>query len=37
VFGVLRKRTNTTTSAIAHGVYDLILVLLQVFAPQLGQ
>jgi membrane protease YdiL (CAAX protease family) len=37
VFGVLRKRTTTTTSAIAHGVYDLILVLLQVFAPQLGQ
>lgn len=32
VFGVLRKRTNTTTSAIAHGLYDLILVLAQVLA-----
>ena len=37
LFGVLRKRTNTTTSAIAHGVYDFILVMLQVFAPQLGE
>jgi membrane protease YdiL (CAAX protease family) len=36
-FGVLRKRTNTTTSAIAHGTYDFILVLLQVLLPQLGQ
>ncbi|MCW1968834.1 MAG: CPBP family intramembrane metalloprotease [Anaerolineae bacterium] len=26
--GVLRRRTNTSTSAIAHGVYDLILLLL---------
>lgn len=25
--GLLRRRTNTTTSAIAHGVYDLVLVL----------
>ncbi len=28
--GVLRKRTNTTTSAITHGVYDFILVMLTV-------
>lgn len=27
VLGVLRSRTNTTTSAITHGVYDFILVL----------
>lgn len=25
VFALIRKRTNTTTSAISHGVYDLIL------------
>jgi membrane protease YdiL (CAAX protease family) len=37
VFGVLRKRTNTTTSAIAHGVYDFILVMVSVLAPELGQ
>jgi len=24
-FGILRKRTNTTTSAISHGIYDLSL------------
>jgi membrane protease YdiL (CAAX protease family) len=28
VLGVLRQRTNTTTSAITHGTYDAILVLL---------
>jgi uncharacterized protein len=28
VLGVLRKRTNTTTSAIAHGTYDFILVMI---------
>lgn len=28
VMGFLRRRTNTTTSAIAHGVYDLILLVL---------
>ncbi len=28
--GVIRKRTNTTTSAITHGVYDFILVMLTV-------
>jgi membrane protease YdiL (CAAX protease family) len=26
--GVLRKRTSTTTSAIAHGTYDFILLML---------
>jgi membrane protease YdiL (CAAX protease family) len=30
--GVLRQRTNTTTSAIAHGLYDFILV----FAAAMG-
>ncbi len=30
-FGVLRKRTNTTTSAITHGTYDFILIMLAVF------
>lgn len=28
VMGILRRRTNTSTSAIAHGTYDLILLLL---------
>jgi len=28
VLGVIRQRTNTTTSAITHGTYDAILVLL---------
>ncbi len=28
--GILRKRTNTTTSAIAHGTYDFILIMLAV-------
>ena len=27
VFGFLRRRTNTTTSAIAHGTYDFLLIL----------
>ena len=27
VFGVLRKATNTTTSAIAHGLYDFLVVM----------
>jgi membrane protease YdiL (CAAX protease family) len=28
VFGVIRKRTNTTTSAMVHGTYDFLLVML---------
>jgi len=28
VFGVIRKRTNTTTSAIIHGGYDFVLLLM---------
>jgi membrane protease YdiL (CAAX protease family) len=28
VLGLIRKRTNTTTSAITHGVYDFVLVLM---------
>ena len=31
VFGVLRKRTNTSTSAIAHGVYNFTLIMLAVY------
>jgi membrane protease YdiL (CAAX protease family) len=27
VFGIIRKKTNTTTSAIIHGGYDLVLLL----------
>ena len=27
VFGLIRRRTNTTTSAIVHGFYDFVLVL----------
>ena len=27
VFGVIRKRTNTTTSAIIHGAYDFVLLI----------
>lgn len=27
IFGFLRRRTNTTTSAIAHGTYDFLLIL----------
>jgi membrane protease YdiL (CAAX protease family) len=27
VFGLIRKRTNTTTSAIIHGGYDFVLLL----------
>jgi membrane protease YdiL (CAAX protease family) len=34
VMGVLRRKTNTTTSAIAHGTYDLILLVIAMFASQ---
>lgn len=30
-FGVLRNRTNTTTSAIAHGLYDFLLVMMAIY------
>src|SRR5262249_7551832 len=32
ILGLIRKRTNTTTSAIVHGLYDCILVALSVLA-----
>ncbi len=28
ILGIVRARTNTTTSAIAHGTYDFILVMI---------
>jgi membrane protease YdiL (CAAX protease family) len=31
VFGVLRNYTNTTTSAIAHGLYDFLLVMMAIY------
>jgi membrane protease YdiL (CAAX protease family) len=31
ILGIIRARTNTTTSAIVHGVYDCVLVLGSVF------
>jgi membrane protease YdiL (CAAX protease family) len=31
VLGYVRKRTNTTTSAIVHGTYDFILVMLSIY------
>jgi membrane protease YdiL (CAAX protease family) len=31
IFGLLRKRTNTTTSAIAHGVYNFTLVMMAIY------
>lgn len=31
VFGILRKRTNTSTSAIAHGVYNFTLVMMAIY------
>lgn len=38
VLGLLRKRTNTTTSAIAHGTYDFLLILASALAiPWLGE
>jgi uncharacterized protein len=32
VLGYIRKRTNTTTSAITHGVYDFLLIMASVLA-----
>lgn len=32
MLGLLRKRTNTTTSAIAHGTYDFLLIMASVLA-----
>ncbi|HUS15459.1 MAG TPA: CPBP family intramembrane glutamic endopeptidase [Chloroflexia bacterium] len=32
VMGLVRRRTNTTTSAIVHGSYDAILVMLSVYS-----
>jgi membrane protease YdiL (CAAX protease family) len=34
LLALLRKRTNTTTSAIAHGTYDFLSVLLSLLGPQ---
>jgi membrane protease YdiL (CAAX protease family) len=34
VLGVIRNRTNTTTSAIVHGVYDFVLVMAAVVLAQ---
>ena len=34
--GVVRKYTNTTTSAVVHGGYDFVLVMLDVIAQALG-
>lgn len=31
IFGLLRKRTNVTTSAIAHGVYNFTLVMMAIY------
>ena len=31
IFGLLRKRTNTSTSAIAHGVYNFTLVMMAIY------
>ena len=35
VFGLLRKRTNTTTSAIAHGVYNFPLIMMAIYEVSL--
>ncbi len=35
IFGLLRKRTNTTTSAIAHGVYNFTLVMMAIYEVSL--
>jgi len=32
ICGLVRKRTNTTTAAIVHGVYNFVLVMLEVIA-----
>lgn len=34
ILGVIRMRSNTTTSAIVHGVYDFVLVMMSVYAGQ---
>ena len=34
ILGVVRKRTNTTTSSIVHGTYDFVLVMLSVLQRQ---
>ncbi len=36
IFGVLRKYTNTTTSALAHALYDFILVMLAIYGVSVG-
>jgi hypothetical protein len=36
VLGLIRKYTNTTTSAIVHGLYDFTLVLLTYYRVELG-
>jgi membrane protease YdiL (CAAX protease family) len=33
ILGLVRKRTNTATSAIVHGTYDFILIMLQTLFP----
>lgn len=35
VLGVIRKRTNTSTSAIVHGVYDFVLVMMAAYGVSL--
>jgi len=32
IFGVIRRKTNTTTSAIVHGFYDFVLIMLTVLS-----
>lgn len=34
ILGVIRMRSNTSTSAIVHGVYDFVLVMMSVYAGQ---
>jgi membrane protease YdiL (CAAX protease family) len=36
LLGLIRARTNTTTSAIVHGVYDFVVVMAMVMAPSQG-
>jgi membrane protease YdiL (CAAX protease family) len=37
ILGIIRARTNTTTSAIVHGVYDFVLVMASVVLASPGQ
>src|SRR5262249_39402008 len=37
ILGVIRKRTNTTTSAIVHGTYDFTLIMLSVWGVDPSQ